>query len=76
MCILVAMKDKQAKNFMFQNWRTCFEIFDADGSGDVSRKEFHTLGFLFNFTPAAIRRIYEEFDVTGKSVRTLLEIPI
>ncbi|KAL2917630.1 EF-hand calcium-binding domain-containing protein 9 [Polyrhizophydium stewartii] len=66
-CILVAMKDGTAKNFMFQNWRSCFEILDADGSGDVSRKEFQTLGFLFNFTPAAIRRIYQEFDVTGNS---------
>eukprot|EP00842_Homolaphlyctis_polyrhiza_P003502 jgi/Hompol1/4152/HPOL_006949-RA len=66
-CILVAMKDGTAKNFMFQNWRTCFEILDADGSGDVSRKEFQTLGFLFNFTPTAVRRIYKEFDVTGNA---------
>ena len=55
------------KTFMFQNWRTCFQILDADGSKDVSKNEFETLGFLLNFTPAAIRRIYAEFDISGKS---------
>ncbi len=52
---------------MFQNWRTCFAILDEDGSKDVSKQEFETLGFLFNFTPAAIRRIYLEFDISGKA---------
>jgi len=55
------------KTFMFQNWRTCFQILDEDGSKDVSQNEFETLGFLFNFTPAAIRRIYAEFDISGKA---------
>jgi hypothetical protein len=36
---------------------------DADGSGEVTAEEFTTLGFLFNFKPKAIRKIYEEFDV-------------
>ena len=66
-CILVAVKDKMGKTFMFQNWRTCFAILDEDGSKDVSKQEFETLGFLFNFTPAAIRRIYQEFDISGKA---------
>ena len=66
-CILVAVKDNMGKTFMFQNWRTCFQILDADGSKDVSKNEFETLGFLLNFTPAAIRRIYAEFDISGKS---------
>jgi Ca2+-binding EF-hand superfamily protein len=67
MCILSAVKDNMGKTFMFQNWRTCFQILDADGSKDVSKNEFETLGFLFNFTPAAIRRIYAEFDISGKA---------
>jgi hypothetical protein len=33
----------------------------------VSKNEFETLGFLFNFTPNAIRRIYKEFDISGKA---------
>ena len=66
-CILVAVKDNAGKTFMFRNWRTCFAILDEDGSKDVSKQEFETLGFLFNFTPAAIRRIYKEFDISGKS---------
>ena len=40
---------------------------NLDGSKDVSKQEFETLGFLFNFSPAAIRRIYQEFDISGKS---------
>lgn len=66
-CILVAVKDNMGKTFMYQNWRTCFAILDADGSNDVSKQEFETLGFLFNFKPAAIRRIYQEFDISGKA---------
>jgi Ca2+-binding EF-hand superfamily protein len=52
---------------MYQHWRTTFEILDEDGSKEVSRTEFETLGFLFNFTPQAVRKIYQEFDVTGNS---------
>ncbi|KAI9207364.1 uncharacterized protein BJ171DRAFT_494411 [Polychytrium aggregatum] len=64
-CILVAITDNQGKQFMYQHWRTCFEVLDEDGSKAVSLKEFETLGFLFNFTPHAIRQIYGEFDING-----------
>ncbi|KAI8894719.1 hypothetical protein BC833DRAFT_660680 [Globomyces pollinis-pini] len=67
MCILTAVKDGEAKSFLFQNWKTCFEILDADGSGNVSMEEFQTLGFLFNFSPTAIKHIYQEFHITGKT---------
>ncbi|KAJ3355736.1 EF-hand calcium-binding domain-containing protein 9 [Entophlyctis luteolus] len=63
--ILVAIKDDQGKQFMYQHWRTCFEILDEDGGRTISIAEFSTLGFLFNFTPVAIRKIFKEFDVTG-----------
>ncbi|ORY49904.1 EF-hand [Rhizoclosmatium globosum] len=63
--ILVAIKDNQGKQFMYQHWRTCFEILDEDGGRTISLTEFCTLGFLFNFTPRAIQNIYKEFDVAG-----------
>lgn len=65
MTILVAIKDDQGKQFMYQHWRTCFEILDEDGGKSVSITEFSTLGFLFNFSPGAIKKIYNEFDVAG-----------
>jgi Ca2+-binding EF-hand superfamily protein len=52
---------------MYQHWRTCFEILDEDGGKTISINEFSTLGFLFNFTPRAIKHIYDEFDVTGNA---------
>ncbi|KAI8608798.1 hypothetical protein BC830DRAFT_1174105 [Chytriomyces sp. MP71] len=63
--ILVAIKDNQGKQFMYQHWRTCFEILDEDGGRTISMAEFCTLGFLFNFTPRAIQNIYKEFDCAG-----------
>jgi Ca2+-binding EF-hand superfamily protein len=60
------VKDGEGKSFLFRNWKTCFEILDADGSGEVSVDEFQTLGFLFNFSSTAIKRIYEEFHIAGR----------
>ncbi|KAI8833215.1 hypothetical protein BC829DRAFT_408035 [Chytridium lagenaria] len=67
LCILVSIKDGQGKQFMYQHWRTCFEILDEDGGKTVSISEFKTLGFLFNFSQRAIRNIYKEFDIAGNS---------
>ncbi|KAI8804665.1 hypothetical protein BJ742DRAFT_447328 [Cladochytrium replicatum] len=67
LCILVAISDNQGKHFMFQHWRTCFEILDEDGSKAVSKQEFETLGFLFNFTQKAVRKIFQEFDMSGNA---------
>ncbi|KAJ3371500.1 EF-hand calcium-binding domain-containing protein 9 [Allomyces arbusculus] len=64
-CILVAINDNKAKHFLYRHWRTCFELLDEDGSKAVSREEFETLGFLFGFSRAAVKRIYDEFDVSG-----------
>lgn len=66
-CMMIAIKDRQAKQFLLIHWRTCFELLDQDGSKSVSREEFETLGFLFNFTKNAVKRIYEVFDVSGNS---------
>ncbi|KAI9320301.1 hypothetical protein DFJ73DRAFT_967253 [Zopfochytrium polystomum] len=65
--ILVAIKDDQGKQFMYQHWRTCFEILDEDGGKTVSLTEFSTLGFLFNFSKRAIKNIYREFDIAGNA---------
>ncbi|KAJ3096096.1 EF-hand calcium-binding domain-containing protein 9 [Phlyctochytrium planicorne] len=60
-------EDGQGKQFMYQHWRTCFEILDEDGGKTVSISEFKTLGFLFNFSQRAIRNIYKEFDIAGNA---------
>ncbi|KAL3895943.1 MAG: hypothetical protein SGCHY_004394 [Lobulomycetales sp.] len=44
-CILVAVANDQSKQFMFQHWRSCFELLDEDGSKAVSKQEFETLEF-------------------------------
>ena len=64
----MAIKDNKAKQFLYRHWRTCFEILDEDGSKSVSKQEFETLGFLFNFSRRAVKKIYAAFDVTGNSV--------
>lgn len=46
-CILVAVANDQSKQFMFQHWRSCFELLDEDGSKAVSKQEFETLGKYF-----------------------------
>ncbi|EPZ34868.1 EF-hand [Rozella allomycis CSF55] len=66
-CILVAIKDGQAKTFLYRHWRTCFELLDENSSKSVSKKEFETLGFLFNFSNKAVKKIFSEFDVSGNS---------
>ncbi|KAJ3339218.1 EF-hand calcium-binding domain-containing protein 9 [Gonapodya sp. JEL0774] len=65
MCILVAVNDNEAKTFMYRHWRTCFELLDEDGSKAVSHAEFSTLGSLLGFGGRAVRRIFDEFDVSG-----------
>ena len=64
-CIIVAMKEGKAKNFLYKHWRTCFELLDEDGSKAVSKDEFVTLGYLFGFSSEAVKQIYKEFDVSG-----------
>jgi hypothetical protein len=47
--MLVAIKDEQAKDFMWRHSRTCFELLDADSSKAVSEDEFATFGSLFKY---------------------------
>lgn len=56
---------------MYRHWRTCFELLDEDGSKTVSREEFETLGFLFNFSKKAVKNIFEAFDASSDSVRSM-----
>ncbi|KAJ3264209.1 EF-hand calcium-binding domain-containing protein 9 [Chytriomyces hyalinus] len=63
--LLLPQQDNQGKQFMYQHWRTCFDILDEDGGRTISMKEFCTLGFLFNFSSRAIQNIYKEFDCAG-----------
>lgn len=64
-CMLIAIKDKQEKQFLFRHSRICFELLDTDGSKSISPREFETFGFLFNFGSFSIRQIFKEFDVSG-----------
>ena len=59
---------------MYQHWRTCFELLDEDGSKEVSRTEFETLGFLFNFTSKAVGKIFNDFDVSGNAVHPSFDL--
>jgi len=54
---------------MYRHWSTCFELLDEDGSKSVSKKEFETLGVLFNFGSRAVDKIFSEFDVSGTRVK-------
>jgi len=51
-----------------------FDLLDADGSNGISAIEFSICSYLFSCHGAAIRHIFEQFDVTGDDViRRLLE---
>ncbi|KAF0295020.1 EF-hand calcium-binding domain-containing protein 9 [Amphibalanus amphitrite] len=65
--ILVAVKDKVEKEFIYRHSRAVFNIMDFDQSGSVSAEEFERIGFMFNFYSTAIRSIFKEFDVSGDS---------
>eukprot|EP00741_Cyanophora_paradoxa_P006121 tig00000944_g5936.t1 len=64
-CMLVAIKDKEEKQFMYCHSRTCFELLDEDGSKSVGIPEFQRFGFVFNFSKSATNQIFKEFDVDG-----------
>jgi len=64
-CILVALKDKEEKEFIFRHSKVVFEMLDEDGGGTISADEFGQYGFLFNLKDHAMRDIFFEFDVSG-----------
>ncbi|XP_014662555.1 PREDICTED: EF-hand calcium-binding domain-containing protein 9-like [Priapulus caudatus] len=64
-CILIAIKDNQEKQFIYRHSRTVFELLDEDGSNSVSAEEFKNFGFLFNFHSRAVATIFDEFDISG-----------
>ena len=64
------------KQFIFRHSRIVFDLLDEDGSNSVSADEFELFGFLFNFHGDAVRRIFNEFDISGDQVRTQLTIPV
>lgn len=64
-CMLVAVKDGLAKQFLWRHSRTCFELLDQDGSRCISYHEFETFGYIFNIESEASRSIFQEFDIDG-----------
>ena len=64
-CILIALKDKVEKEFIFRHSKLVFEMLDEDGGGSISAHEFGKYGFLFNLKEHSVRDIFFEFDVSG-----------
>eukprot|EP00455_Lapot_gusevi_P034736 TRINITY_DN3840_c0_g1_i6.p1 TRINITY_DN3840_c0_g1~~TRINITY_DN3840_c0_g1_i6.p1 ORF type:complete len:189 (+),score=29.72 TRINITY_DN3840_c0_g1_i6:193-759(+) len=62
-CMLIAIKDRVEKQFLWRHSRTCFELLDEDGSQAISIEEFDTFGYLFNISKRASKKIFKEFDV-------------
>ena len=65
---VLIFQDKQEKHFIFRHSRTVFDLLDQDGSNNISADEFQHFGFLFNFEGAAVKGIFNEFDVSGDQV--------
>ena len=64
-CILIALKDKMEKSFIYKHSRTVFDLLDEDNGGTISANEFESFGFLFNMHKESIKDIFTEFDVSG-----------
>lgn len=64
-CILIALKDRVEKQFIFRHSKIVFEMMDEDGGGTISADEFGQYGFLFNLKDHSVRDIFFEFDVSG-----------
>lgn len=61
---VVLPQDNEEKQFIYRHSsRTVFDLLDGDGSKAISAEEFATSGFLFNFQGAAVKKIFQEFDV-------------
>ena len=61
-------QDGMVKQFVFRHSRTVFDLLDADGSNGISAVEFSICSYLFSCHGAAIRHIFDEFDVSGDDV--------
>ncbi|CAL8083282.1 unnamed protein product [Orchesella dallaii] len=57
--------DSYEKEFIYRHSGTIFQLIDADASGQISSAEFSHMGVLFNFDHSAIKRIFNEFDISG-----------
>lgn len=71
-CILIAIKDNQIKEFIYRHSRTVFDLLDDNNSASISAEEFNTIGFLFNFDNSSVKAIFNEFDISGDQVGALL----
>ncbi|CAF0867540.1 unnamed protein product [Brachionus calyciflorus] len=67
-CILISTKDHKEKDFVSKHAKTVFDLLDEDCSGTISAKELNKIGYLFNFGSRVIKKIFDEFDITGDEV--------
>lgn len=63
--ILISLKDRTEKQFIFRHSKIVFDLMDEDGGGTISADEFAKYGFLFNLTHRSIQDIFHDFDVSG-----------
>mmetsp|Transcript_3368 Transcript_3368/g.9705 ORF Transcript_3368/g.9705 Transcript_3368/m.9705 type:complete len:236 (-) Transcript_3368:92-799(-) len=64
-CIMIAIKDGEEKQFLARHSRTCFELLDEDGSQTLTVSEFETFGFVFGFSRSLTKSVVKEFDFDG-----------
>ncbi len=67
--MLMVFQDQTEKEFIYRHSRTVFDLLDEDGSNTISADEFENFGFLFNFQGKAVKKIFDEFDISGDQVR-------
>ncbi|CBY22536.1 unnamed protein product [Oikopleura dioica] len=63
--ILISLKDRTEKQFLFRHSKIVFGLMDEDGGGTISAEEFKRYGFLFNLNDQSIGELFQEFDVSG-----------
>merc|ERR1712212_92817 len=63
--ILISLKDRTEKQFIFRHSKIVFDLMDEDGGGTISADEFKKYGFLFNLSDQSVLDIFHDFDVSG-----------
>merc|ERR1712168_1412437 len=63
--ILISLKDRNEKQFIFRHSKIVFDLMDEDGGGTISADEFKKYGFLFNLSDQSVLDIFHDFDVSG-----------
>lgn len=63
-CILIANRDSQMRDFFAANSRTCFDLLDTENLGMITKNQAKHLKFLLGMTESQINKEFEEFDTS------------